>query len=41
MHKIDIKLKTEHYICTPNPKLKFIFVIRFWPTAFHITAIVT
>ena len=41
MHKIDIELKRSITFVLTNPKLKFIFVIYFWPTAFQITATVT
>ena len=39
MYKIEISLKRSITFVLTNPKLKFIFVIRFWPTAINITAI--
>ena len=42
MHnKLTSSLKRSIAFVLTNPKLKFIFVIRFWPTAIHITATVT
>ena len=39
--KLTPSLKRSIAFVLTNPELKFIFVIRFWPTAIHITATVT
>ena len=39
--KLKSSLKRSITFVLANPKLKFIFVMRFWPTAINITATVT